>query len=138
MVAATGSNVEDRRLDAIAAQRHDYFVFKKSQSLGRTFRPKFFAGRPSPRGCDTAESGAYGGAKMAPHLPFELLRGAFGLLLLYSGAQLIWDIAAPRPKAALPAGLAAVVAGIALWLFRRRGSSRDAPQSSASEGEYHI
>ena len=78
--------------------------------------------------------GAYLGAHLVPHVPPWFLRVAFGTLLLYVGFLFVLNPAASRSRAALPAGLAALVTAAIAFLLRRRRKSPPPPD----EVEYHI
>lgn len=82
--------------------------------------------------------GAWLGAKFVPHLPIVALRGAFGALLLYLGFSFVFSVRAARPAAALPAGIATIVAFIVASLLRRpfRRIPRGPPPGD--DLDYHI
>jgi uncharacterized membrane protein YfcA len=85
--------------------------------------------------------GAFFGALLVPRFPVEWLRVAFGVLLLYLGCSFVFIGFPPRTlvAAALPAGLAALLAAMGAWL---RGKRRLAviPKLPPPDGqtEYHI
>lgn len=87
-------------------------------------------------------AGAYLGAKLVGHLALipggkDLLTVAFGLLLIYSGFLFVSKPLTTRSGAALPAGIATLVAAVfGLWTRRRRRRSHLTPPSD--EIEYHI
>lgn len=83
--------------------------------------------------------GALGGAKLVPLLPPDVLRNALGGLLIAVGLALVFDVRPHRPAAALPAGVAALVAALIAWILRRRGRRRrPPPEPPTAEREYHI
>ncbi len=77
--------------------------------------------------------GAYFGAHLVPYVPIAVLRVGFGILLLYLGFLFVLSPAG-KSSAALPAGVAAVVATMFAFVLRRnrRLSAADPPP------EYHI
>lgn len=83
--------------------------------------------------------GALAGAKLVPYVPPVPLRVAFGLILLYVGFSFVMAPLSLRPSAALPAGVATLIAFLgSRWLRRRRlPARRDLPRPS-DEIEYHI
>lgn len=82
--------------------------------------------------------GALVGAKLAPHVPIDWLRLAFGGLLLYLGFVFVLDLRAARPRTALPAAAATAVAVLASRLARRRWHPPAAPEPPSAGVEYHI
>ncbi len=82
--------------------------------------------------------GAYLGARLLPHVPFAILRPAFGCLLLYVGILFILDGRVKPSQAALPAGLAALFSTILLRIFRRPGRPSSGASDSSTPTEYHI
>jgi uncharacterized membrane protein YfcA len=78
--------------------------------------------------------GAYIGARLVPVVPAVTLRIAFGALLLYVGLTFMFDIRASKSLAALPAGVAAVIA----YIRQRIRGRRHDPSSKEPPTEYHI
>lgn len=76
--------------------------------------------------------GAYLGANLLPYVPLAGLRVSFGILLLYVGFMFIASTGG-QAAAALPAGVATVVATAIAFVLRRKRSP-DAPPPP----EYHI
>ena len=83
-------------------------------------------------------AGAFLGAKLVPHLPMEHLRSVFGILLLYLGFMFIMSPRGSVTDVALPAGLAAVVAGSLAWIRRRQRPGKIKVQPPTEDQEYHI
>lgn len=81
--------------------------------------------------------GAYFGAKLVPYAPDSVLRVGFGLLLLYVGFLFVATPVVSRSAAALPAGVAAVLAA-AVGLIVRRFRGRDAAPPARDDVDYHI
>ena len=76
--------------------------------------------------------GAYLGALLLPYVPLSVLRVCFGVLLLYVGFSFVFA-ATGKATAALPAGVATVIAAaLGLMLRRKRRSDVSPPP------EYHI
>jgi uncharacterized membrane protein YfcA len=80
--------------------------------------------------------GAYGGAHLVPHLPPEVLRGAFGVLLLLLGFTLLIAPHTTRHAAALPAGVATLAATLLARAWKARRPAK--PRPPADEIQYHI
>ena len=81
--------------------------------------------------------GAYLGARLIPHVPVAWLRLAFGALLVYLGLMFVFGPYVPRTAAALPAGVAFVIAAIGAWLRGRPQAVSKLPPPN-EEMEYHI
>jgi uncharacterized membrane protein YfcA len=80
--------------------------------------------------------GAYAGAHLVPHLPLDVLRTAFGVLLLFLGFMFLMSPHSIRPATALPAGIATLVTAL---LARTLKTSRTGRPRSPGDGiEYHI
>ncbi|MBW8883531.1 MAG: sulfite exporter TauE/SafE family protein [Planctomycetia bacterium] len=84
--------------------------------------------------------GAYGGALVVPRISVDWLRLGFGALLLYLGCSFVFVGFPPKTfsAAALPAGLAAVLAAIGAWLRGKRIPSRMKLPPPDGQTEYHI
>ena len=83
-------------------------------------------------------AGALLGAKIVPHLPLATLRLGFGILLLYIGFAFILNPRNNSGQSALPAGLAAAVAGIVAFLLRRPRPIKPALPVPSDDDDYHI
>jgi uncharacterized protein len=82
--------------------------------------------------------GAYFGALVVPHVPVAWLRLAFGALLLYVGLLYVFGPYLPRSAAALPLGVAAMLAAIGAWLHGRRARAALTLPPPDGQTEYHI
>jgi uncharacterized protein len=82
--------------------------------------------------------GAYGGALLVPYVPVTWLRLAFGALLLYVGLLYVFGPYLPRSAAALPLGVAAILAAIGGWLRGRRARAALKLPPPDGHTEYHI
>jgi len=85
--------------------------------------------------------GAFFGAVLANNnsIPPEVLRVAFGVVLLYVGFMFVLEPGAQQPMLALPAGLLAVLTAILAWVLRRKpppGPIKQDPPDQ--EVEYHL
>lgn len=81
--------------------------------------------------------GAYGGARLVPHLPIATLRMVLGILLVYLGVSCLLQPRMRSSNAALPAGVAIIAA--AVWGFlRKRSAATGKSPSRSSNCEYHI
>jgi uncharacterized membrane protein YfcA len=76
--------------------------------------------------------GAYFGALLLPYVPLAVLRVSFGILLLYVGFMFIASTGG-KAAAALPAGIATVVATMIALMLRRKK-----PSDASPPPEYHI
>ena len=83
-------------------------------------------------------AGAFLGAKLVPHVPLELLRGGFGVLLLYLGFAFVMSPRGTATGAALPAGVAAIGSGLLAWLLRRQRPDKNPLQPPTDDQDYHI
>jgi uncharacterized membrane protein YfcA len=87
-------------------------------------------------------AGAFLGAVLVNQLSVEWLpwlRIAFGIMLLYVGFVFVLTPASQRSAAALPAGLATVIAGFLSWLVRRKMLPAPArPAPPADDLDYHL
>jgi uncharacterized protein len=81
--------------------------------------------------------GAYFGARLIPHVPHAWLRLAFGGVLLYVGLLFVFGPYLPRSAAALPAGVALVIAAIGAWLRGKKSATMKLPPPDP-QTEYHI
>jgi len=81
--------------------------------------------------------GAYVGARLIPHVPQVWLRVIFGGVLLYIGMLFVFGPYLPRSAAALPAGIATVIAAIGAWLRGKRSAVMKLPPPDG-QTEYHI
>jgi uncharacterized protein len=81
--------------------------------------------------------GAYGGARLVPHLPTSALRAGLGLLLLYLGATCLMQHSGRTSQAALPAGVSLIGAAI-LRAIRRRSPTASSSSPKATACDYHI
>jgi uncharacterized membrane protein YfcA len=81
--------------------------------------------------------GAYLGARLIPYVPLAWLRLAFGALLLYMGFLFIFGPYLPRSAAALPAGVAIVIATLGAWLRGTKAAAMKLPPPDGTT-EYHI
>jgi uncharacterized membrane protein YfcA len=84
--------------------------------------------------------GAYGGALLLPRIPLPILRLAFGTLLLYVGSSFVFVGFPPKTTfaAALPAGIAAVLAALGAWLGGKRPTRAVSLHAPDGQTEYHI
>lgn len=81
--------------------------------------------------------GAYGGARLVPHLPVAVLQSGLGLLLVYLGATCLIQVRERESQAALPAGVA-IVAAFVFRAFRKRRSAPTSVSPQSSACDYHI
>lgn len=82
-------------------------------------------------------AGAFLGAKLVPHVPVNLLRIAFGLILLYEGFLFV----IPRDTrfhSALPAGLGTLASVLAARLWSRKREPSGQPPPPSDDVEYRI
>lgn len=83
--------------------------------------------------------GAMLGVKLVPHIHPAALRIAFGVLLLYLGFTFVLNPVSAKPTAALPAGIAALVAAaVGLWKRRDTVRKRNDRTPPGHDVEYHI
>jgi uncharacterized membrane protein YfcA len=83
--------------------------------------------------------GAVIGAVLVTRLPVAWLQFGFGGLLLYLGFKFVLGDLVPKHfAAALPAGLAAVLAAIGGWMRGRRAAAAARLPPPDSHTEYHI
>ncbi len=82
--------------------------------------------------------GAFLGAKLVPHLPLELVRVVFGILLLYLGFTFVMSPRGNAAQAALPAGIATVVSGLLAYLFRLQRPVKKILPPPSEHQDYHI
>ena len=83
--------------------------------------------------------GAFFGALLVPKLPVGWLQLGFGGLLLYLGFKFVLgDFVPKHVAAALPAGLAAILAAVGAWLRGRRAVLAPKLPPPDSHHEYHI
>ena len=84
--------------------------------------------------------GAFGGALLVPRVPVDWLRLGFGALLLYLGCSFVFAGFPPRTfsAAALPAGVAAILAAIGAWLRGKQMPARMKLPPPDGQTEYHI
>lgn len=81
--------------------------------------------------------GAFGGAKLLPHVPVGALRLCFAGLLFYVAFVLALDVRSVRSKAMLPAMVAAATAFFLARLLRRRNVHHPVAPPDVHT-EYHI
>jgi uncharacterized membrane protein YfcA len=82
--------------------------------------------------------GGFFGAKLVPHVPLELLRMVFGVLLLYLGFAFVMSPRGQTAEAALPAGIATATSGLVAYLLRRRRRSKQSLPPPNDDRDYHI
>jgi uncharacterized membrane protein YfcA len=82
--------------------------------------------------------GAFGGAKLVPHLPVATLRIGFAGLMFYIAFMMAADVHSTKSKAALPAFVAAAVSLVAARLFHRKFTHPPAVEPPDGHTEYHI
>ncbi|HEV3418432.1 MAG TPA: sulfite exporter TauE/SafE family protein [Pirellulales bacterium] len=82
--------------------------------------------------------GAYVGARCVPIVPPNVLRPAFGVLMLYLGFLFVFDVAGSRSAVALPAGIAALLSGLLARILGRRHTAKMILKPPGDHHEYHI
>jgi uncharacterized membrane protein YfcA len=82
--------------------------------------------------------GAVAGAKFLESLPVDMLRVAFGGLLLYLGLTFVLSGGGVHGHAALPAFLISVATTIAARFWRRRHPAMKKLAPPTADFEYHI
>lgn len=82
--------------------------------------------------------GALLGAKLVPYFPLELLRIAFGALLLYLGFLFVLRPSGNVSRAALPAGVASIAAFLLACVFRWKKQGRTLLPPPSEHQDYHI
>ncbi len=78
--------------------------------------------------------GAYLGAKLAPQLPEDSLRLAFGGLLLYLGLLFVFDMKPSHPVGLVLAPFTVLVG----WVRRRHQNRQKPPEPPVERHEYYI
>ncbi len=82
--------------------------------------------------------GGFFGAKLVPHVPLELLRIAFGVLLLYLGFTFVMSPRAPTAETALPSVIATATSVAIAYVLRRRQRSKQPLPPPSDDRDYHI
>lgn len=84
--------------------------------------------------------GAFVGARLVTSemIPLNVLRIAFGAMLLYVGFMFVLEPSDKRIGVALPAGMAALLLTLVGWLLRRKMLERRKPKPPGDDLEYHL